>query len=51
MTADEEGALFWIPASRVEMVEVRALWVEEREQETDGGLGDRSRERGVRRMG
>ena len=45
-TADEEGALAWAPASGAEMVEVGALWGEGREQETAGGLGDGSRERG-----
>ena len=42
-TADEGGALAWAPASGEE---VGALWGEGREQETTGGLGDGSRERG-----
>ena len=46
-TADEEGALTWAPASGEEMVEVGALWGEGREQETAGGLGNGSRERGL----
>ena len=41
-TADKEGTL----TSGVEMVEVGALWGKGREQETAGGLRDRSRERG-----
>ena len=46
-TADEEGAVAWEPASGGEMVEVGTLWGEGRGQETAGGLGDGSRERGL----
>ena len=45
-TADEEGALTGASASGVEGVEVGALQGEGREQETSGGMGDGSRERG-----
>ena len=44
--AYEEGAFTWASASEVETVEVGALWVEGREQESAGGMGDGSRERG-----
>ena len=42
-TADEEGAFTWAPATAAVRGEVGALWREEREQETTGGLGEESR--------
>ena len=50
-TADEEGTLTWAPPSGAERVEVGAIWGEEREQETAGGMGDGNRERGDEVMG
>ena len=46
-TSYEEGTITWAPSSGAERVGVGALWGEGRRQETAGGLGDGSRERGV----
>ena len=45
-SAYEEGVFTWASASGAETVEIGALWGKGREQETTGGSGDGSRERG-----